>query len=97
MVEGDLTGIWLIWDMLVWVPVPHLLYLEDVDAGGGFVDPWFYIQREQYELGGFYIPNGTDELIPNVDVVPEPTTGALILAGSLMLLSRGHRRRYARV
>ncbi|MFG0249509.1 MAG: PEP-CTERM sorting domain-containing protein [Phycisphaeraceae bacterium JB051] len=30
-------------------------------------------------------------------MVPEPTTGALILAGSLLLLSRGNRRRYARV
>ncbi len=98
LVEGDLTGIWLIWDMLVWVPVPHLLYLETVDAGGGFVDPWFNIEREQHLLGGFFFGGIREQVsVPNVDVVPEPTTGALILAGSLLLLSRGNRRRYARV
>ncbi|HAI13058.1 MAG TPA: hypothetical protein DCM28_15230 [Phycisphaerales bacterium] len=96
MVEGDLTGIWLIWDMLAWVPVPHLLYLETVEPMGTFEDPWFNIEHTQTILGSFFIPIGNNDPI-NVDVVPEPTSGALILIGSLMLMSRATRRRYARV
>lgn len=97
MVEGDLTGIWLIWDMLAWVPVPHLLYLEKAEPMGTFVDPWFNEEARQHLLGGFYIANTEDLPQVNADLVPEPTSGALILVGSLLLMSRATRRRYARV
>lgn len=94
MVEGDLTGIWLIWDMLVWVPVPHLLYLETVDPMGSFYFPWDFKDELRPEIAGFYIANGSDEQnIPvQVQLVPEPTSGALILCGCLLLMSRTTRR-----
>ena len=85
MVEWDLTGIWLIWDMLAWVPVPHVLYLETVEPMGAFVDPWFNEEGRQHILGGFYIADGGD-VQANVELVPEPTSGALILMGSLPLI-----------
>lgn len=98
MVEGELTGIWLIWDMLAWVPVPHLLYLEKSEPMGAFMDPWFYYQRPPHVIGAAFIPN-TSLPAPevNAELVPEPTSGALILMGSLLLMSRTTRRRYARV
>lgn len=92
MVEWDLTGIWLIWDMLAWVPVPHVLYLEIVEQGGKFVDPWIYINSLRPEISGFYIPRGDDES-SGIQLIPEPTSGALILCGCLMLMSRNTRRR----
>jgi len=90
MVEGDLTGIWLIWDMLAWVPVPHLLYLETVEPMGTWVNPWFNEDIIEPELAGIFIFSGSDP-------IPEPTSGILILIGSILLMSRTTRRRHARI
>lgn len=90
MVEGQKTGIWLIWDMLAWVPVPHLLYTDEQENIGPWVNPWFNRRTERPAVSGLTVPDSTQ-------LVPEPTSGALILIGSLLLVSRTTRRRYARV
>jgi hypothetical protein len=98
MVEGQSTGIWLIWDMLAWVPVAHVLYLDTQDGIGPWVNPWFNEEARKSAFGGLFIPETGGVPEPgNIRLVPEPTSGALILMGSLLLMSRSTRRRFARV
>ena len=90
LVEGDRTGIWIIWDMLAWVPVPHLLYLETMDAIGPWTSPWFNAPIIKPKVANIIIPHGYNP-------VPEPTSGALILIGCVLLMSRTTRRRSVRI
>ncbi len=83
LVQGQRTGIYIIYDMLAWQLVPHLLYLDEIEATGipvEFRDPRDALRPV---IAGF----------PDIEPIPEPATGLLLIMGCLFIASRARRQR----